>query len=235
MSSIESILGELRRLGKAAAAEIYRRHGVTGETVGLSFADLGKLEKRLRGQHELGLGLWDSGLHDARVLGARLVDPARMSAAHLGAWLRAVDNHILSGALGGVAAKSPAGLACAGRWIDLEGEWPSSTGWAVYAELCAAGQVSEPLGRELLGRIEKGLSSAPNRTRHTMNAALIAIGGYLAELRAEALRVAASVGEVRVDHGATGCKTPDAAGYIEKMVAHQSRARPARRAGASTR
>jgi hypothetical protein len=45
MSSIESILGELRRLGKAGTAEIYRRHGVSEETVGLSFADLGKLEK----------------------------------------------------------------------------------------------------------------------------------------------------------------------------------------------
>ena len=39
MSSIESILGELRRLGKAGTAEVYRRHGVNEETVGLSFAD----------------------------------------------------------------------------------------------------------------------------------------------------------------------------------------------------
>ena len=52
----------------------------------------------------------------------------------------------------------------------------------------------------------------------------LAIGGSLGELREEALAAARAIGKVAVDHGETGCKTPDAAAYIERMAA-----RPARR------
>lgn len=52
-----------------------------------------------------------------------------------------------------------------------------------------------------------------------MSNALIAIGGSMPELQARALEIAAAIGAVEVDHGETGCKTPDAAAYIERMVA----------------
>jgi len=56
-----------------------------------------------------------------------------------------------------------------------------------------------------------------------MNNALIAIGGSIKSLREPALKVAKAVGKVEVDHGKTGCKTPDAARYIEKMVDRASK------------
>ena len=54
-----------------------------------------------------------------------------------------------------------------------------------------------------------------------MNNALIALGS-IPELREEALEAAAAVGRVEVDHGETGCKTPDAAAYIKKMAARKA-------------
>ena len=72
----------------------------------------------------------------------------------------------------------------------------------------------------MLGTIEAKIHKAKNRTRYSMNSALIGIGAYNAKLRKRALQVAKNIGTVEVDHGETGCKTPDAAAYIAKTVAH---------------
>jgi len=52
-----------------------------------------------------------------------------------------------------------------------------------------------------------------------MNSALIAIGLRNARLERLAQAAAAAVGKVEVDHGETGCVTPDAAAYIRKARA----------------
>jgi hypothetical protein len=54
-----------------------------------------------------------------------------------------------------------------------------------------------------------------------MNNALIAIGTRNDALEARAVAIAVKIGKVRVDHGETGCKTPDAAEYIAKALAYR--------------
>jgi len=73
----------------------------------------------------------------------------------------------------------------------------------------------------LLQVIERDLHEAPNRTRHAMNNALIAIGGRNPALQANAVAAAGRIGKVKVDHGLTNCKTPDAVSYIQKVVEHR--------------
>ena len=60
-----------------------------------------------------------------------------------------------------------------------------------------------------------------------MNQALIAIGGSMPQLTELALAAAHAIGRVEVDHGQTGCVTPPAAAYIEKMLARAKAAKPA--------
>ena len=68
----------------------------------------------------------------------------------------------------------------------------------------------------LLEVIERDIHAKPNRVRHEMNGALIAIGMRGGALRERAFAVAAAIGPVEVDHGQTSCVTPDARAYIEK-------------------
>ena len=56
-----------------------------------------------------------------------------------------------------------------------------------------------------------------------MNGALIGIGLRSAGREKKAVAVARRIGVVEVDHGETGCKTPDAAGYIAKTKAHRAK------------
>jgi hypothetical protein len=52
-----------------------------------------------------------------------------------------------------------------------------------------------------------------------MNIFVITLGGYCSHLSADAIRVAASIGKVKVDMGGTACKVPLASEYILKMHA----------------
>lgn len=53
--------------------------------------------------------------------------------------------------------------------------------------------------------------------------ALIAIGIYRPELEPRILKAAERIEPVKVDHGKTGCKTPEIAPYIERARKHRER------------
>jgi hypothetical protein len=75
---------------------------------------------------------------------------------------------------------------------------------------------------ERVPEIEKVIHTAPNALREPLNMALIQIGCRNAALRKLATTAAKRIGKVDVDHGATACKTPDAATTIDKTWAHST-------------
>ena len=70
---------------------------------------------------------------------------------------------------------------------------------------------------ERLSYIERYITEAANRVRHSMNGALIAIGCRSPEMRLAAEQAATRIGKVVVDHGKTSCKTPEAIPYLAKV------------------
>jgi hypothetical protein len=144
-----------------------------------------------------------------------------MTRAEVEGWLADCTNYILTDAVSGIAALMPAALEMARAWIDETGEWMTTAGWNVVAVNGAKGRLTPRDVDGLLERIEKTIHTQPNRTRYAMNNVLIGIGGSVESLRPRALSVAHAIGTVHVDHGETGCTTPDAAAYIAKMVAYK--------------
>lgn len=104
------------------------------------------------------------------------------------------------------------------------------TGYSLVACLTRAGRedVDDGWLKDVLVTIERELHGSPNFARAAMNTALIAIGGDRPALTAAALAAAKRIGKVEVDHGQTGCETPDAVEYIAKMRARAAGKRPAR-------
>ena len=217
-------LGELEALGTAKNRQVYARHGVGGPAFGVSYADLGKLEKKIGTDHALALELWKSGNHDARVLATMVADPARLDRKTVEAWSRSLENYVLTDAVAGAVAASPCAAELARDWIETKSEWKSSAGWNLIARGAAMpGRYSREELERFLELIEARIHASPNRTRYMMNSALIAIGLAGPELQARALAAARRIGAVEVDHGETGCKTPDAASSILKAASHRSR------------
>lgn len=233
----DTVMATLRAQGKPSAAKTYARHGVTEPSFGISYADLGKLIKTIKTDHALALKLWATGNHDARVLATKVADPGRLSQGELEGWLGEARNYIITDAVATLASRRDDALKLGLRWIDRDDEWGTAAGWSVLGQTAMRGGLPAKDAERLLTRIRKEIHGAKNRTRYSMNNALIAIGGTDEALRPLALEAARAIGKVEVDHGETGCKTPDAVEYIAKMVAHKERgggAKAATKAAAKT-
>ena len=220
MANAAALLAELQSLGNEQTVKTYRRHGVTGEMYGVSYAHLGALKKRIKTDHTLARDLWASGNHDARVLATMIADPAQATDAELDRWVADVDNHTLTWPVAAIAAQHPNGRTRAERWMAHDDEWIERAGWQTVAALAAQPAGAGPddaYFEALLPQIEAKIHGAKNRVRDAMNDAVINVGARSQALRVSALAAAQRIGTVRVDHGPTACKTPAAAPYIEKI------------------
>ncbi|MDA1192862.1 MAG: DNA alkylation repair protein [Candidatus Poribacteria bacterium] len=217
--TFEEAVAQLEALGTEQNRKIYKRHGCGENVYGVSFADLNKLKKKIKKNGDLSRKLWMTGNVDAMTLAAMIGDPASLSSDELDAWVRMSSYYVVVGQFASdIAAKSPYAKERAAVWIQSDDEWVGTAGWGVVVDLVMAGGVySDAELNALLETIEANIHAAPNRTRYSMNNALIAIGGTIEAFAETATATAKRIGKVTVDHGETGCKTPDAAPYIAKI------------------
>jgi 3-methyladenine DNA glycosylase AlkD len=219
----EQVLQQLAACGTPQNRKAYARHGAREPMSGCSYASLYALQKAIGQDAALAAALWRSGNHDARVLATLVADPEALPASLLDAWVQDVDNHILCEALARAAARSPDGFAVADRWRRQKDEWRRASGFTLLGQLAADPAQPDATFAALLPVIEAEIRGSANFARHAMYLCLIAIGSRGGALQSAAVAAAKRIGKVEIDHGQTGCKTPDAIPYIEKTVAHRSK------------
>lgn len=219
----KDLIQELKSLGTEQNRKTYKRHGVQGELYGVSYAHLGTLKKKIKVDHELARQLWESGVHDARILATMIADPAQGSSV-VDDWIKDVNSYVLTDALATFAAQSSPDPKKIDKWLKSKDEWIGCFGWSLFARLArTGGPFSDEALEQYLDTIEHDIHRAKNRVRHSMNSAVIGIGGRNEKLQKKALAAAARIGKVEVDHGDTDCKTPDAAAYIRKTAARAAK------------
>jgi hypothetical protein len=120
-----------------------------------------------------------------------------------------------------MATEHPDGWEVGLDWIDSPHESIACSGWNTLAGIVSTRSDDEldlPGIKRLLKRVVKGIHKAPNKVRYTMNSFVIAVGGAVAPLAADAVAAARAIGKVDVDMGDTSCKVPDAEAYIQKIA-----------------
>jgi len=210
------VVAELEKLGTPQNRKVYSRHGVREPLFGVSYANLGKLRKKIGTDSALARELWKSGNHDARVLATLIADPAALDDRTLDAWGKDLRNYVITDAFTAMVARSPGAGRRMRVWAKSRDEWLCAAGWGLVSHLVRDGGLDEAESLSLLGVIEGKIHGSKNRVRHAMNIAVISIGLMSPRLEKSALAAAARIGRVEVDHGDTGCKTPDAAAYIAR-------------------
>ena len=220
--NLQQTLQQLENLGTEQNRKIYRRHGVGANLFGVSYANQNKLAKAIKRNHSLARELWATGNHDARVLAALVADPAQADADLLDSWVKDLDSYVITDAFSGFVGKTSLAYDKAGEWRGSPAEWPGRAGWHLVAHLALKDRdLPDDYFIAGLDTIEREIHSGKNRVRDAMNNALIAIGIRNDALEPLALAAAARIGKVAVDHGETGCKTPDAADYIRRTLARR--------------
>jgi 3-methyladenine DNA glycosylase AlkD len=225
MPTVASLMAELKKKGKESTRKIYARHGMaTDKMFGVSVADLKVVARTIKGQQALACELYDTGYLDAMYLAGIVADGSKMTVKELNAWAEGAANlqMIAEYTVPWVTVEHPQGRDLAMQWIKSKKEHVACTGWCTYSGLLAT-KADEALDlpeiEGLLGTVVKGIHSAPNRVRYTMNGFVIAVGGYVKPLSKQAKASARQIGTVSVDVGDTACNVPLATAYIEKMEA----------------
>ena len=222
MQTTAAILTELEELGTEQNSVIYQRHGAQEPLFGVSYANLNAIKKRIKVNHDMALELWATGNHDARVLATMIVDPKQADDILLENWVHDLNNYVLSDALSGYIGKTTFAREKAEQWTQLADEWIASVGWNLMAQLAINNKsLDDAYFETYIGIIERDINYSKNRVRHSMNNALISVGMRNDELEGLAIAAAKRIGKVIVNHGQTGCKTPDAIPYIKKGAARR--------------
>lgn len=212
------VLATLQKLGKPSTAAIYKRHGSGENVFGVLTSEIGKLVRKIKVDHALAIDLWKTGNAEARMLSLQIADPAQLTSSQAEAFLDDPHSHFNACYLSVLLARSPIVNEKMSAWMKSSKEQVREAGYALAAARLKQdpGAVSDSEAEKMLKTIEAEIHSSPNRARYTMNNAVIAVGVYKPSLRKKAVAAAKRIGKVEVDHGETGCKTPDAAAYIEK-------------------
>lgn len=217
--NIDEVMKQLEAAGSEQTRKTYRRHGITAEMFGVSYATLGALKKKIKVDHELAMKLWATNNHDAQVLATMIADPKLLSPGLMEEWARSLSSHAIADAFAKLAVQAPSAQKKFEKWLDSKDQWTACAGWSMLAQAAANPELPDSYFEDHLATIEQQIHSRPDRVRYVMNSALIAIGGRNGSLQKQALAAAKKIGKVEVDHGDTSCKTPDATAYILKMAA----------------
>ncbi|TCZ78729.1 DNA alkylation repair protein [Paenibacillus albiflavus] len=218
---LNEVMTQLEELGTEQTKKTFIRHGAKEPLFGVKVGDLKKLVKYVKKDQELALALYETGNYDAMYLAGLSVNPKTMKKATLQAWIKRANWYSPAEfTVAGVAAESPFALELAREWMQSDKEMTATCGWSTYANYVSItpdDQLDLKEITDLLHQIESTIHQERNRVRYTMNAFVISVGAYVAELKEEAKRVATKIGKVHVDVGQTACKVPLAAEYIAKV------------------
>lgn len=218
----EEILKELEKYGSEQTKKVLSKHGAKEPFFGVKVADLKKILKKTKKNHELSLELYSTGNSDAMYLAGLMADEKKISEAELDKWANEAYWYYLSDfAVPWVASETDFGFELGLKWIESDLENVTSCGWATlanYASIHPDDMLDNHVYSQLLDRVALKIHEAPNAVRSTMNGFVIAVGSYMKELSEKAMLVSEKIGKVEVLREGTSCKVPLATVYIRKMV-----------------
>lgn len=218
----KEILKQLESFGSETTKRTLIKHGAKEPFFGVKVADLKKILKKTKKNHELSLELFDTGNSDAMYLAGLMADEKQITKEQLKDWAdKAYWYYLSEYAVPWVAAETSFGFELGLEWIESDKERIASAGWATLAYYAGVNEDADldiDAYSKLLDRVGNEVHSAQNRVRYTMNGFVIAIGTYIKELTEKSIETAAKIGKVNVDVGGTACKVPLATDYIQKVI-----------------
>jgi 3-methyladenine DNA glycosylase AlkD len=192
----ETLVRELRRVGNPAAVEGMSRFGIRGsKMLGVSVPNLRKLAARNGKDHGTALGLWATGIHDARLLATMIDEPAKVTEEQLEAWVKDFDSwDIVDQACGNLIDKTPFAINKALEWTKREGEYEKRTGFSLMATLAVHDKKSgDKTFLDFLPSIVRESNDERNFVKKAVNWSLRQIGKRNQDLNKAAIHTAEKI------------------------------------------
>lgn len=220
--TLKEVMTELKAFGNENTKKTLLRHGAQEPFFGVKVADLKKIVKKIKKDHQLSLDLYATGNSDAMYLAGLIADEDRITKKDLKNWAKEAYWYYLSEfTVPWVAAETKFGYDLGLEWIKSKKENIAAAGWSTLssvANLRPDEELDIDTYSELLDLIGSNIHQAPNRVRYVMNGFVIAVGGAIKKLSPQAKKIAKKIGKVEVNVGDTACKVPLASDHIQKII-----------------
>jgi 3-methyladenine DNA glycosylase AlkD len=179
MWTVRRALEKLRQHGSRRNVEGMARFGIRAKDVyGVSKPILDKVAREIGKNHKLGMQLWDTGNHDARLLGVLISESRHVSSKQMEAWVKAFDNwDVCDGTCCHLFAAAAPAWDKALSWTRRKNEFEKRAGFAMIAYLAVHDKVAD-VARfgPCLEAIEREAWDERNFVRKAVNWALRNIG-----------------------------------------------------------
>ena len=190
----QEILDQLEGLANPEAVAGMARYGINPEnTYGISIPELRRIAKETGKDHALAGELWDSGIHEARILACFIADPKRVTEAQMERWAADFDSwDVCDQCCSSLFDKTPFAYRKAVEWSEREAEFTKRAGFTLMAALAVHDKkAGDARFEQFMPILESESTDDRNYVKKAVNWALRQIGKRNARLN----RLAIEAGE----------------------------------------
>jgi 3-methyladenine DNA glycosylase AlkD len=196
MTTTSQILEQLKSLANAENVAGMARFGINPEnSYGISIPTLRKIAKQTGRDHQIAQELWESGMHEARILACFIDDPRQVSEIQMDRWAADFDSwDVCDQCCSNLFDRTPFAYQKAEEWSQAEGEFAKRAAFALMAAL-AVHDKKAPDGKfeAFLPVIERESGDERNYVKKAVNWALRQIGKRNKRLNSLAIETAAQI------------------------------------------
>jgi 3-methyladenine DNA glycosylase AlkD len=187
----EEILERLKSLSNPEAVEGMARYGINPESaLGISIPDLRKLAKQIGKNHRLALELWNSGIHEARILACYVAIPKAVTESQMEEWAGDFNSwDLCDQCCGNLFDRTEFAYRKAVEWSSREEEFVKRAAFALMAWLAVHDKkASDDPFLQFLPLIEREAMDSRNYVKKALNWALRQIGKRNRNLNTASIR-----------------------------------------------
>lgn len=187
------VIAHLESISDRSRLEGMSRYGIEVEhAIGVSMPKMRAYAKTIGRDHHLAMDLWDSGVHEARIMASLLADPELLTEEEMERWVRDLDSwDLCDQCCSNLFRRSPHAFRKALEWSGREEEFQKRAGFATMAALAVHGKgMSERDLQLLLEAVVRESHDDRNFVRKAVNWALRQVGKR--DLVSNAMAIAAA-------------------------------------------
>ena len=191
--SKEEIIKELKKNANPKNVIGMKRFGIQGKNMlGISVTFLRKFAKKIPKDHKLAIGLWNTGIHEAKMLATMIDELEKVTEAQMDKWVKDFDSwDICDGACMNLLCKTPFVDKKIYEYAKSEKEFIRRTAFTLIA--CLSFKKKEWKDKDFIkyfDLIEEYSFDERNFVKKAVNWALRQIGKRNAKLNVKAIKVA---------------------------------------------
>jgi 3-methyladenine DNA glycosylase AlkD len=195
----EVIINEIKSLHNPDTVAGMTRFGISPRnTYGVSVVELRKMAKKIGIDHNLAIQLWQSGIHEARILACFIDDPELVSEEQMDTWAKEFDSwDVCDQCCSSLFRKTVHAHDKVFEWTSRDEEFVKRAGFVMMAVMAVhSKEADDSLFEKFLPVITTGTTDNRNFVSKAVNWALRQIGKRNLHLNSRALETAQRIQQI---------------------------------------